>query len=171
MTSLLFSIRASHSAESLTLTYGSFARTIRIDHLVQLCDTGTLPPEAHELSATLALLSVDTAELCTPLTESVAIEPVEFDRALHSKIGEDLLFVLGQVIHTRPRVAPITSLRGALITASEDGSINALEILQRYPPPEVVIDLERLLSDDWIKDDLADFARDFSWDALNGVSP
>jgi len=171
VTSLLFSARASHSAEYLTLTYGSFSRTLTIEHLVQRCDTGTLPPDAHELGAILALLSADGDELCGFLTEVVAIDPVEFDRVLHSRIGEDLLFVLGQVIHTRPRVAPITSLRGALLTASEDGSIRGLEILQRYPPPDVMIDLARLLSEDWMKDDLAGFSRDFSWDILNETSP
>ncbi len=164
---LLLSIRPSQSAEYLTLTYGSLARTVAIRHLVQLCDTGTLPDEAHELSATLAMLSVDTDEMCRTLTESVAIDLVEFDRALRSQIGEDLLFVMGQVVHNRPRVATIVSLRGALLAAGEDGAINALEVLERYPTPEVLIDLERLFSDDWIEDGFADFSRDFAWDGWN----
>lgn len=169
---LLLAIRPSQSAEYLTLTYGSLARTVAIHHLAQLCETGTLPEEAHELSAMLTLLSVDTGDVCRTLTDSVAIDLVEFDRALHSQIGEDLLFVAGQVIHNRPRVATITSLRGALLVAGEDGTINALEVLASYPTPEVLIDLARLFSDDWIKDGFADFSRDFVWDAWNdGESP
>lgn len=168
---LLFSSRAGHSAEYLTLTYGSFARTLVIDQLAQRCTTGTLPPEAHELEAILALLAVETDNLCDALTEEVAIDPVELDQVLQSRIGEDLLFVLGQVIHTRPRVAPITSLRGALLTASEDGTLQGLEILERYPPPEVMIDLARLFSEDWINDDLEGLSRDFSWDILNDAAP
>jgi hypothetical protein len=164
---ILLSIRPSQSAEYLTLAYGNFARTITISHLTQLCDTGTLPEEAHELSATLAMIAVDTDDICRTLTDSVAIDLVEFDRALRSRIGEDLLFMAGQVIHNRPRVATITSLRGALVTSGDDGEINALEILQNYPTPEVMIDLDRLFSDDWIKDGFADFSRDFSWDGFN----
>jgi hypothetical protein len=107
--------------------------------------------------------------VCRTLTESIAVDLVEFDQALRSQIGEDLLFVAGQVIHNRPRVATITSLRGALITASEDGEMNALEVLQQYPTSEVMIDLERLFSEDWRKDGLADFSRDFFWDSLNST--
>jgi hypothetical protein len=169
LATLVLTIRPSHSAEYLTLTYGGLARTVEIQHLSQLCDTGTLPEEAHELSATLTMLSVDTDDVCRTLTESIAVDLVEFDQALRSQIGEDLLFVAGQVIHNRPRVATITSLRGALITASEDGEMNALEVLQQYPTSEVMIDLERLFSEDWMKDGLADFSRDFFWDSLNST--
>ncbi|TAF56964.1 MAG: alpha/beta hydrolase [Oscillatoriales cyanobacterium] len=165
--SLILIMRPSHSADELTLTYGSLARTVKLQHLAQLCDTGTLPEEAEEFSTILATLAVDTDEMCDTLTEPIAIDVVEFDQALRSQIGEDLLFIAGQVIHNRPRVATITSLRGALITASEDGEINALEVLQHYPTPEVMIDLERLLSDDWVNDGLADFSRDFFWDSLD----
>ena len=154
------------AAERLTLAYGNFARTVAIDHLAVLCDTGTFPAAASELRAGLALFDLEVATLCNALTESVAVNILDLDAALHTDIGEDLLFVAGQAIHNPPRVAPIAALRGTLLTAAEDGSVSAIELLQRYPTPDVAIDLAVLLRDDWFSDNLDGVTREFSWEGF-----
>jgi len=154
------------SADRLILTYGSLARTVEIGHLAALCDTGALPAAARELRAGMAMFDLDAEALCEPLTETIEVDLLDLDAALHTQIGEDLLFVVGQAIHNRPRVAPIAALRGTLLTAAADRQISALELLQHYPTPDVAIDLTVLLGDTWFDDNLSNVTRDFSWDGF-----
>jgi len=70
---------------------------------------------------------------------------VILDRVLNSPIGNVILDELSQVIHPPSRTADRQALRAALVlSASEDGEVTLLEIIENYPTINVEVDGERL---------------------------
>lgn len=81
------------------------------------------------------------------LIEPVKVNPVFLDRVLNSRIGNVILDEVSQVIHTPSGRADRQALRAALVlSASRDGEIMLVEIIQNYPTPEVKVEGERLES-------------------------
>jgi len=166
----------SPAAQRVTLTYGAIERSVAVADLAVFAETGEFPASAHEFAALLRFVGLAESEartqLQTQLSEPIAFDLLELDAAAYSQVGEDFLFLLGQVIYTRPRVAPITSLRGAILTAiADDGELSILEILERFPTPELVIDGRRILTGNWLDpEELENLTRQFYLEILQPSS-
>jgi hypothetical protein len=156
------------AAERVTLTYGAIERSIPVEQLETLAASGTLPAEAHELTALLELLEIEPKDVQANLTATAEFNLLEIDAVAYSDIGEDLLLLAGQIVHTPPQVAPIAALRGMLLTAiADDGQTSLLELIQCYPTPEMMIDVKRLLSKNWREEgDLSGLTNQFHWEVL-----
>ncbi|MDY6936246.1 MAG: alpha/beta hydrolase [Cyanobacteriota bacterium] len=132
------------AAESVVLTYGIFERTVSVESLRRLAETGESTPtldfifNATNTSATAAQ-SVLNARL------GVSLQFV--DDVFYSLPGEYALFQLGQIFFNKARFAEIQALRAAFILAvSEDNELTLLEFFEKYPNQELYVD-GRLLSE------------------------
>ena len=80
-------------------------------------------------------------ELRSLLTHSIETNPRILDRALNSYPGEWVLDQLGEAIHPPAGQASRQALRSAIVlSATDDGELTLLEILENYPTPEVVLE-------------------------------
>ncbi|MDB9374538.1 alpha/beta hydrolase [Nodularia sphaerocarpa] len=139
---VLFLNTSAFAAEQVVLKYGIFRESISVEELSLFAETGEL---SRSLRVNFALAQQDPKAIRPYLTTPVNIDLVILDRVLNSPIGNVILDELSQVIHTPSRTADRQALRAALIlSASEDGQVTLLEIIQNYPTTNVEVDGERL---------------------------
>lgn len=140
----LFEPPAANAAERVVLRYRIFRRAISVEELSTFARTGEL---SRSLRVNLALARQNPEVIRRYLSEPVKVNVVFLDRLLNSRIGNALLDEVSKAIYTPSRQANRQALRSALIlSASRDGQITLLEVLQNYPTREVQVDGERLES-------------------------
>jgi len=140
--SMLFCQSFAFAAEQVVLKYGIFRESISVEELSTFAETGEL---SRSLRVNFALARQDPKAIRPYLTTSVKINLVILDRVLNSPIGNVILDELSQVIHPPSRTADRQALRAALVlSASEDGEVTLLEIIENYPTINVEVDGERL---------------------------
>ncbi len=132
------SVRA---ADRLVVTQGSLSRGISVVAIKRYVETG----EATEnLAYYVDPLSAEEAEaLRQGFQASISLHFLPFSRFLNSSLGEGILEQMALAI--QPGIDPqpeagVKALRGALIGAAEDGRFNLLELLERYPHQDLVLD-------------------------------
>lgn len=130
------------AAESVRLNYRGFSRTVPVALLTALAETGD---SSGSLDGLLNQAGQNPAELRSLLTRPLPVNSVILDRSLNSGLGEWALDQLGDSIHTGKGEANRQALRSALVlSASDDSHITLLEVLQKYPTEEVVLEGERI---------------------------
>lgn len=130
------------AAERVILTYGFFQETFSVEDMQAFVKTGQLAPVRQ---FQLRLAGADPEALRSFLNQEVNVNFLTLDRTLNSLPGEFLLQQLGEVIYNRRRVAPIQSLRSAIVlSAKDDNTVSMLQFLQNYPLPEVFFDGRRI---------------------------
>ncbi|UBF30030.1 alpha/beta hydrolase (plasmid) [Kovacikia minuta CCNUW1] len=130
------------AAERVILTYGIFQEQFSVQDMQTFAETGEL---SRLRQFQLRIAGADPEVLRGFLNQKLRVNFLFLDRTLNSLPGEYLLHQVGQVIHNRRRVAPIQSLRSALVlSAREDNTVSLLEFLQNYPLPEVYLDGKKL---------------------------
>lgn len=130
------------AAETVLLRYRSLERAVPVADLATFSATGE-PPD--RLAGLLRASGQDAGELQRLLTEPVAADVVLLDRGLNSWPGEWLLDRFSGAIYPPRQGASRQALRAALVlSASDDGQLSLLEILETYPTPEVVVEVERV---------------------------
>lgn len=135
---------AAFAAERVVLRYGSLTTDVTVSDLKILGDTGQAPAS---IESYLRMANRQPADVQRALISEVKISHVLLDRVLNNPIGEAALDRLGEVIQTPTGGANRQALRAALIlSASDDGKLSLLEILQKYPTQEVYLDGKRLLT-------------------------
>ncbi|HYW19581.1 MAG TPA: alpha/beta hydrolase [Nodularia sp. (in: cyanobacteria)] len=140
--SMLLCQSSAFAAEQVVLKYGIFRESISVEELGTFAETGEL---SRSLRVNFALAQQDPKAIRPYLTTSVKINLMILDRVLNSPIGNVILDQLSQVIHTRSHTADRQALRAALVlSASEDGEVTLLEIIENYPTTNVEVDGERL---------------------------
>jgi hypothetical protein len=141
---LLFYHFPAIAAEQVLFKYGIFRESLSVEELSAFAQTGVL---SKSLRINLALARQNPKAIRTYLTEPVKVSPVILDRVLNSRVGILILDQITQVIHTPSGKADRQALRSALVlSASKDGQITLIEIIENYPTSEVVIEGERLES-------------------------
>lgn len=131
------------AAERIILTYGSLQEPFSVQDMKTFAETGEL---SRLRQFQLRVAGADPEILRGFLNQKLRVDFLFLDRALNSLPGEFLLYQIGQVVHNRQRVAPIQSLRSALVlSAREDNYVSLLEFLENYPLPEVYVDVRRLV--------------------------
>jgi Alpha/beta hydrolase of unknown function (DUF1400) len=140
---LLFSNPA-FAAERVVLKYRFFRESIPVEALSTFALTGKV---TSRFPVDIALGGKNATAIRRYLTEPVKVNVVILDRVLNSPVGNVILDQLSQVIHTPSRQADRQALRSALVlSASKDGQITLLEVIQNYPTSEVEVDGDRLES-------------------------
>lgn len=131
------------AAQDIVFTYGPLGRSISIEDLTTLAETGEAP---RSLRWYLRVANLQPETLQTILNTELGISLKLIDRVFYSLPGEFVLHEVGQVIRTPSNVANIQALRGTLIvSASEDNKVSLLEFLQNYPTPQLYIDGVKLV--------------------------
>lgn len=139
---ILLASNSALAAERVVLKYKVFRETIVVEELSTFAQTGAL---SSSLRINLALARQNPKVIRQYLTTPIKVSPVLLDWVLNSPVGNIILDELSQVIHTPSRSADRQALRSALVlSASGDGQVTLIEIIQNYPTPNVEIDGERL---------------------------
>lgn len=132
----------SAAADSIVLRYMAHRRSVSVDELTTLAETGEV---SRPLQVYLRQANRDPEELRRWLTEEIEISPIVLDRALNNPLGNLVLDQVSQTIYTPSQRADRQALRGALIlSASDDSKLSLLEVLRNYPTSEVHVDGDRL---------------------------
>ncbi|MBV9390047.1 MAG: alpha/beta hydrolase [Chroococcidiopsidaceae cyanobacterium CP_BM_ER_R8_30] len=130
------------AAERVIFRYGILQESFSVEDMQTFAQTGEL---SRLRRFQLRVAGVDPEVLREFLNQKLRVDFLTMDRALNSLPGEFLLYQMGQVIYNRRRVAPIQSLRAALVlSAREDNYVTLLKFLQNYPLQEVFVDGKKI---------------------------
>lgn len=141
---LLTSPLRANAAEEVVLRYSALERSISVDELTALAETGEVSPE---LESYLKTAGQKPERLRNLLNRTATVNVVPLDRVLNSPLGEPLLDRMGDIVHTSSDRANREALRSALVlSASDDSKISLLEVIQNYPTPEVYVNGNQLVA-------------------------
>lgn len=160
---LLANCLKAKAAEEVVLRYSALERSISVDELTTLAETGEVSPE---LNSYLKTAGQKPERLRNLLTRTVAVSVVPLDHVLNSPLADPLLDQVGGIVHTSSDQANREALRSALVlSASDDSKISLLEVIQKYPTQEVYVNGNRLVA---AYRQIADFS-DHLNDILGGI--
>ncbi|MGF1514264.1 MAG: alpha/beta hydrolase [Elainellaceae cyanobacterium] len=127
------------AAESVVLKYRAFQRSVAVEDLTLLAETGEV---SSDLRPYLRLSGYPAGEMRDMLTRDVSVSPVLLSRALNNPAGDAVLDRASRAVHTRSRRGDRQALRGALVlSASDDEQITPIELIQNYPTQEMHVDI------------------------------
>jgi hypothetical protein len=127
----------------LVIALGPLRPSISIGDLTTFAETGYLSPGWRSM---LRIARIEPAELRQALTHKVTASATDLDEDLNSMMGEYALFKIGDVIQTLSDRANIQALRSTLVlSAAGDDQFTLLELLQRYPTSQIVLNGGRLI--------------------------
>ena len=130
------------AAEEVALRYKSLGRTVAVADLAILAETGDAP---DRLGGLLNQANLPPETLQGALNRRFTADVVTLDKTLNSLPGEWLLDQVGEAIHPTHGDAQRQALRAALVlSASDDGELSLLEVLQTYPTETVVLEVDRI---------------------------
>jgi hypothetical protein len=131
------------AAERVMLTYGPFRRSVSVEELTTLAETGEA---SRAIQFYLRAANKSPQDLQELLNREVDMDVVLVDRVLNSFVGRLALDQISTVIYTPSRQTDRQALRSALVlSAADDDAVTLLEIMQNYPTSEVYVDGERLV--------------------------
>lgn len=127
------------AAESVVLKYRAFRRSVDVEDLALLAETGEV---SSELRPYIRLSGYPADRMQEMLTREVRVSPRLLSIALNNPAGDAVLDRASAAIHTRSRRGDRQALRGALVvSASDDDSITPIELIQNYPTEEMYVDI------------------------------
>lgn len=139
---ILSSWQSAWASERVLMRYRGFSRTVAVQDLATLAETGEAP---NNLARLLDMAGQRPEGLRSLLTNSLSADPIILDKALNSRPGEWMLGQLGEAIHPPAGQASRQALRSAIVlSAADDGALTLLEILENYPTPEVVLEGDKI---------------------------
>ena len=140
---LLLSVTPAIAAERVILKYKIFQRSLSVRELTTFTETGEL---SNSLEAYLEMGNQNPATVRRVLKAPINVDLITLDRLLNSSVGNIFLDRIGTTVHTPSNRANRQALRAALVlSASDDGRISLIEIIQKYPTQEVHVEGNRLL--------------------------
>ncbi len=132
-----------HAAERVVLKYRTYERSISVNELSDLAETGTVSPA---LRAHLRLAGERPQTLRQALNQEVEVNQVFLDRALNSPLGNVAVDEVSKSIHTRSRRGDRQAMRAALVLSAEgDNRIQLIEVIENYPTEAVYVEGDRLM--------------------------
>src|SRR6476469_574180 len=141
---LLLSSSQAIAAEQMVLKYKILREKISVKELTRLTETGTPSPA---IAAYLKLAGREPQDIRQPLTQVVKVNPLLLDRVINSWVGNAVLDQMSQAIHTPSNQANRQALRAAItLSATPDGKLTLMEVLQNYPITEVEVEGDRLVA-------------------------
>jgi predicted dienelactone hydrolase len=145
LSSLALSATTGLAAEEVYIDYSLLSRSVPTASLAAYAETG----EADEaLSPYLDFLDSEQQEdLRTALTASREVELVPLTQWFYTPMGANVLLFAGNLIRTDAGLNGQQALRSSFIaSASEDGSISLLDLIENFPTPGLRLDLDQLLT-------------------------
>ena len=136
--SIVSSSRA-FGAEKVVLTFGPIRQTINISDLEDFAKDGTTTPTLQQI---IQFSKMDAQILRGLIGLEIGLKPANLARVVYSAPGEKITDEIGQAIRTQRRTESGKALRAAVILAAgDDGKVSLLEVLKKYPLPEVYVDV------------------------------
>lgn len=130
------------AAETVLLRYQGFGRAVPVNDLAALAHTGQAPDSVGGL---LNMANEDPATLQDVLTRNLSVDPNLLDKALYSWPGEWALDQMSGAIHPPSGQASRQALRSAIVlAAAEDRQVSLMEVLEKYPTPQVVLEGDQI---------------------------
>ena len=140
--SVLSSSSRALGAEKIVLTFGPIRQAINISDLEDFAKDGTTTPTLQQI---IRFSKMDAQVLRGLMGLEIGLKPANLARVVYSTPGEKITDEIGQVIRTQRRTESGKALRAAVILAAgDDGKVSLLEILKKYPLPEVYVDVASL---------------------------
>ena len=142
--SLLLPVGSALGADRLTVTYGVLERSVSIDSLSVYANDGSIEGDFKDYVRYLEPEQLDN--LRRILRTKANLTPVAVAQFLYTEQGEALLRRLGEVIRTDSNLSGFYATRAAMIqSAADPAGLTPLNVLKKFPLPDIRIDLERTL--------------------------
>jgi predicted dienelactone hydrolase len=131
------------AAEIITISYGLIEFSISVASLEKFAHEGQIDGEmegyAHHLNQT------QRDQLHQFLTQKIPLSAVDVSQLTYSSFGEKSLSFLGDIIQTGARQNGFYGLRGALILAADSEDFTLINVIKKFPTPQLRVDLIYLL--------------------------
>jgi hypothetical protein len=126
-------------AEKIVLTFGPLRQAINIEDLENFAKNGDTTLTLQQI---IRFSKQDPQLLRGLIGLEIGLKPANLARVIYSTPGEKITDEIGQTIRTQRRTENGKALRAAIMLASgDDGKVSLLEILKKYPLPEVYVDV------------------------------
>jgi len=160
---------AAQAADNLVFVSGAFRRSIPVDDLQHLAETGQA---RGLLSDVIRISEQDPATVSELLNQSISLPVSLVSRLLATRIGEAVLDRLAQIFH--PLNAPgvgVPALRSAIVMGlvEGDGEISAISFLRAYPTSELMVNIPNLIAVAEQASSVTELVRFFSESPLDGL--
>lgn len=132
------------AAERVVMRYGAFERSASVEELARFVETGET---TRQLRAYFRMSGQDPEQFRQLLGREFEVDVVTLDRLLNNIVGDVILDQMGNFVHTPSGETNREAMRSALVlSASEDGKISLIEVMQNYPTREVHVNGNQALS-------------------------
>jgi predicted dienelactone hydrolase len=142
--SLFFPVGSALAADRLTLAYGLLERSVSVDSLSAYANDGSVEGDFKDYVKYLEPEQLE--DLRRILRTKANLSSVAVAQFLYTKQGEALLRRLGEVIRTESNLSGFYATRAAMILAAADPEgLTPLNVLKKFPLPNVRLDLDRTI--------------------------
>ena len=125
------------ASQEVIFTYGGAAQSVAIEELQTFVETGET---SSSIDFLLSLSNQKPSLMRLILKQKLPADTKRVSDLLNTAPGEYVLSQTGNVVGSRSQRANVTALRGSLIkSASDDGLVSLIEILEHYPTKQVYV--------------------------------
>ena len=159
-----------HAAVDVALVSGAFRRSIPVQDLAHLAETGEARGLLNDL---LTFSNQDPAQMAGLLNKNLDLPLVLTSRLVNTRIGEALIRRVAQIIYpiTTPDTAvSVPAIRAAVIQGLQrPGGLTAVSFLESYPNPVMAVNLPALFAVIEKAESIAGLVQFFSDSPLDGL--
>ena len=125
------------ASEEVIFTYGGATQSVAIEELQTFVETGETSSSIEFL---LSLSNRSPSLMRWILKQKFPADTKLVSDLLNTAPGEYVLSQTGNVVGSKSQRANVTALRGSLIrSASDDGLVSLIELLEHYPTKQVYV--------------------------------
>jgi predicted dienelactone hydrolase len=142
--SLFIPVGSTLAADRLTLAYGLLERSVSVNSLSAYANDGSVEGDFKAYAKYLEPEQLE--DLRRILRTRANLSSVAVAQFLYTEQGEALLRRLGEVIRTESNLSGFYATRAAMILAAADPEgLTPLNVLKKFPLPNVRLDLDRTI--------------------------
>lgn len=125
------------ASEEVIFTYGGATQSVAIEELQTFVETGET---SSSIKFLLSLSNKSPSLMRRILKQKFPADTKLVSDLLNTAPGEYVLSQTGNVVGSKSQRANVTALRGSLIrSASDDGLVSLIELLEHYPTKQVYV--------------------------------
>lgn len=125
------------ASQEVIFTYGGATQSVAIEELQTFVETGET---SSSIDFLLSISNQKPSLMRLILKQKLPADTKRVSDLLNTAPGEYVLSQTGNVVGSRSQRANVTALRGSLIkSASDDGLVSLIEILEHYPTKQVYV--------------------------------
>ena len=169
--SLLSCFQQVHAAKDVALVSGAFIRSISVDDLAYLAETG----KARGLLVDLLKLSrQDPEDVAKLLNQELNLPLVLTSRLMSTRIGDVILTRVARIIYPLKVPAPsvsVPAIRAGVINGLQmgEGGLTAIKFLEAYPSEVMEVNIPALIAVIEKAESIAGLVQFFSDSPLDGL--